>query len=39
MDRIEIPHSVGLGDLDNEVRKIELFPELLAKFEAKANSS
>ena len=35
---MEIPHTNGLGDLDNEVRKIELFPEVLAKYEALANN-
>lgn len=39
LDKLEIPHSFGLGNIDAEVKKIELYPELLSKFEAKANNS
>ena len=39
LDSKDIPHSYGLGNIDQEVRKIETYPELLAKFEAKANES
>lgn len=38
LDKVEIPHSYGLGTIDSDVKKIELFPELLEKFEAKANN-
>ena len=39
LDKNEIPHTFTLGNIDQEVRKIETYPELLAKFEAKANES
>ena len=39
LDKEQIPHTNGLGNIDQEVRKIELYPELLSKFEAKANES
>ena len=39
LDKKEIPHTYGLGNIDQEVKKIETYQELLAKFEAKANES
>ena len=34
-----MPHTSGLGNIEQEVKKIETYEELLAKFEAKANES
>ena len=39
LDKKDIPPTYGLGDIDQEVKKIETYQELLAKFEAKANES
>ena len=39
LDKKDIPPTYGLGNIDQEVKKIETYQELLAKFEAKANES
>ena len=39
LDKKDIPPTYGLGNIEEEVKKIETYQELLAKFEAKANES
>ena len=39
LDKKDIPPTYGLGNIEQEVKKIETYQELLAKFEAKANES
>ena len=39
LDNKDVPPTYGLGNIEQEDKKIETYQELLAKFEAKANES